>query len=254
VTDSHDAGADPADEPTPLSAAEEQEVRDLLGSVDGEPMPEEVWQRLSASFAAESATRGAAPTVLPQLPQQRRATNRWVPVAAGVAVLAVGGVFGLQLLGDGDDGPATADSAGRGAAVVPVVATGTSYTTAGFEAELEAALPPAVTQYVQPTAVADPSASAEPAATEVASEGPPSPQIRTTPAPEWLAAMDLPGCLEAVDETADPTVVDAATYDEQRALVIAYRSAGDRWEIFAVTSECNPDDVHLLRYVTVSLP
>lgn len=253
MTDGNDHGVDPAEEPAALSAAEEQQVRDLLGSVADEPMPAEVWQRLSAAFAAESATRGSAPTVLPQLPQQRRSTDRWLPVAAGVAVLAVGGVFGLQLLGGGDEGATTADSAGRAAAVVPVVATGTSYTTAGFEAELEQSLAPAVNRYVQPAATAEPSPT-EPTAAEVLAEGEPSPEIRTTPAPDWLAAMDLPGCLEAVDEAADPTVVDAATYDQQRALVIGYRAPDNRWEIFAVTSECNPEDVHLLRYVTVTLP
>jgi hypothetical protein len=153
----------------------------------------------------------------------------------------------MQLLGDGDEGPLTADSAGRAATVVPVVATGTSYTAAGFEQEIEQALVPAVSDFAVPTA-------AEPSATAVLNEGEPSPEIQATPAPEWLAAMDLPGCLEAVDEAADPAVVDAATYDQQRALVIGYRSSENRLEIFAVTSECNPEDVHLLRYVTVTLP
>jgi hypothetical protein len=249
VTDVTEGLGDTPEELPPLTPEESAFVSDTLAALPDEPMPEEVWQRLSAALAAEAP---ASTTVLPQLPQQRSggqrdSSRRWLPVAAGVAVLAVGGLFGAQLLNDGADPSVVADGSAstEAAAAVPVVQSGTLYTSAGFEQQVTATLLPVVDDVAAPTV--SPAQSAAPAAA-----GTPSPDLRFSPTPEWLAAMDLPGCLEAVDPAADPLLVDAASYDAEAALVITYSAGTGRLDVYAVSSSCSPADVDLLRYLSVT--
>jgi hypothetical protein len=157
-----------------------------------------------------------------------------------VVVLAVGGVLGAQALtgdGSGDNSAGSAET--EAAVVVPVVQSGTAYTTTAFEEQVRSAIAPASTE-VDTSPL-------------TAAVGSPQPQIRITPMPDWLAAMDLAGCLEAVDPATDPLLVDAASYDSEAALVIGYLATPGQLDVYAVGADCSPADVQLLRYITIAL-
>jgi hypothetical protein len=283
-----DPDTDPTLDPA-FDAAADQAVAALLTAYAAEPtgpMPASVAARLDAALAAESAARAAAApnvpatsaapnpaaapaagaTVLAMEParaRRRRGAPSWAGVAAGIAVLALGGAVlagPLDLFGGGETDSVTAeDAAGapraEADAVENATMSGTAYTTVALKeqvADLLAAEP------------AD--TGAQPTSTALASPDPASPDAaaQLKAAPEAYAAaralvLDKPAltlCVRAVAGGAAVLAVDAGTFDGAPAIV-AVLEVGDQprlTDVYVVGPACSPADEQLLRYVRVPRP
>jgi hypothetical protein len=281
-----DADTDPTLDPA-FDAEADRAVAALLTAYAAEPtapMPASVAARLDAALAAEVAARaaaGAAPatsaestaestagaTVLAMEParaRRRRGAPSWAGVAAGVAVLALGGAVlagPLDLFGGDSDSVTAGDAAeapraqAEAEAVDNATMSGTAYTTAALKeqvADLLAAEPADAGAAPTPTTFASP----EPAAPDSG-----SPQKA---APEAYAAaralvQDKPAltlCVRAVAGGAAILAVDAGTFDGAPAVVAVLEVGGEPrlTDVYVVGPACSPADEQLLRYVRVPRP
>jgi hypothetical protein len=232
-------------EPTPeLTPEQERAVAELLAGVPAEALPQDVADRINDALRREAANRAAespSPTVVPlsAVPQQRSRRVRILEVAAGVALLGGAVLVGVNVLGDSDSDLAAAPEA---AADVQVVNSGTAYTEAAFETQLQVLAPTvAQEQSGQDSAATSPGGSVPEPVPVVADEYVVSPYA--------LPVASLEECLRALNPEAEPNVVDAATYDTEPALVVVYRATAGDWDVFAVGIDCSAEDEHLLRYL-----
>jgi hypothetical protein len=219
-----------------------------------EPMPDDVWARMAAAFAAEepltpaeepdSGEHGSGERWVRQISasgapadnrpggRARTRRRRWAPVLVGVAIFAALGI-GISVLrpmfdatqnGGTADTKAAAPASGLGASVL-AVATGRDYT----ESTLVLA-----TDFGNASAL---SARPEAARSDTTKDREPSPLWSfASPVPTALSRLTTPEaldqCLRSVSATlpGDVVGVDFARYAGSPALIVVIRAADDsRW-------------------------
>jgi hypothetical protein len=249
------AAADPHVRGCPTCQAElavQREVRELLaGLPDPGPIPPDVVDRIRATLAGLAAQTVAEPpedlvptpvptplstpepaaasTVVPlaQAPSARRRRPLLAAAAAAVVLLGGGYVVSQNLGGTTDSGSAASSALQERSqgtpkvaelAAVPVLSSGTNYTTAGLQRQVSAQLSAAKQQGVRPDAAAG------------------DDQLGALSTPTGLA-----GCLSALgDAGAVPQLVDVARFEGKPAAVIVLPSDDGGREVWVVATTCRP--------------
>lgn len=261
ATHSSDGSADSGGTPN-MSAAQEAEVRSLLGSFDTPKMPTAVYDRLIVALDSEPNPFANAPVV--PLDSRRRNKNRWLVAVSGVAAA---GVLGVMLV----PGLLSADSTipVATAAVVPMTASGTVYEKQGLVTQISSALPmwkraamestseemvalpaPVSGDVATDEPVADPEASAT--AKIVPGQSP------VTVSKKVLAQIN--SCVQGVD-TRKPIHVDIASYrgapaqPAEPVALFALDGDNEDIEVYVVSVQCTPSEPGMVReHVTVVSP
>jgi hypothetical protein len=283
VTDAprHDPAEPEVDAAEPEAAVDPEldaAVAALVRAVADEPvapMPAAVAARLDAALAAEAAARASAAaggqaaaetsgaTVLAMEPARARrrwSAPSWAGVAAGVAVLALGGAVlagPLDLFGEGSDSLTAGDAESvppESFTVADATASGTAYTAAALRQQVATLLterpaPAGGGQGPTATAVATPDATS--------SDQPAEPALAYDAARAMV--LDKPRlslCLRAVAAGAAVLAVDAGTYEGAPAIVTVLE-VGDQprvGDVFIVGPACSPADEKVLAYFRVPRP
>ena len=271
-----------ADTPGPeATPAQEAFVTGLLASLraDDPPMPDDVIRRLDGVLAQERLTRppgplvgpttgtsdaeGAAPaplpdnvTVLPTGAARRSSpTTRWLGGLAAAAVLVLGGVVVTQsgLLGGAGNGSTSADTA---APVAAMRSTGTAYSAASLEPQVQTLVASADGK------TADTSTTVPEVTSESAPESS-SPASGSATGTPQAAAYDLPtlaACLAALKIPAGirALVSDRGTYDGEPAEVLVLPTEGDvaSLDVYVVEPDCGATGAEpvILQYLKVKRP
>lgn len=244
-----------------MSAAQEAEVRSLLGSLETPKMPAAVHDRLIAALDAEPNPFTSAPVV--SLASHRRSKSGWLVAGAGVAAAGVLGlILGPSLLsGEGGTSPAIPT-----AAVVPMTTSGTVYEKQGLVTQISSALPtwkraaldsaandmvelPATDAGDPPVAVPAASPSASVTAEATPGESP------VTVNKQVLEQIN--DCVRVMD-TRTPIHVDIASYRNtpsqpaEPVAVFALDGDNEDIEVYVVSVKCTPADPGMVReHVTV---
>jgi hypothetical protein len=244
-----------------LSAAQEAEVRSLLGSLDTPTMPTAVHDRLIAALSAEPNPFAIA-TVIP-LATGRRHKNRWLVAASGVAAAGVLGVIlAPGLLSGESTGPALPT-----AAVVPMTASGTVYEKQGLIKQITSALPTwkqAALNSAPDDLVELPAAESADVTASEPSAGP-SASVTADTVPGLTPVTvnkrvlgQINDCVRVMD-TRTPIHVDIASYRDTPAqaaepvAVFALEGENDDVEVYVVSVACTPSDPGMVReHVTVT--
>jgi hypothetical protein len=259
ATHSSDGSAESSGTPD-MSAAQEAEVRSLLGSFDTPKMPTAVYDPLIAALDAEPNPFATAPVI--PLGSRRRNKNRWLIAVSGVAAA---GVLGVILV----PGLLSTDSTipVQTAAVVPMTASGTVYEKQGLVTQISSALPTwkrAATEstsaemVVLPAPVSGDAAADEPSVDPAASA---TAQIVPGQSPVTVnkkVLAQINSCVQGVD-TRKPIHVDIASYREAPAQpaepVALFALDGDNEdiEVYVVSVRCTPSEPEMVRqHVTVA--
>lgn len=259
------------------------QLRDDLASLTGAlsdlppvPMPDDVWEQLRSTLAAEPVvTPAGAATVVPIDEARRRRWGRpGIGVVAGAAGIALLGAIVVPMLmtagaGDsssGDGGIMAGADSNKDARQVPPMAylassTGTSYD----KEELDQQVDKLVARRADFTATAtlpdDPVASPSPSSLDSSPEATPS--GTATQAPEVGATSvrlaDGPAAAEAclasylgVSGIA-PLAIDIGTWDgEPAAVIVLPDEEPDLAQVWVIDPDCSGPDDPLIYYATVS--
>jgi hypothetical protein len=207
-----------------------------------EPMPDDVFAKLTAAFAAEPPLTGEKPhlSVLPGGRTTTAATpsrRRWstvVGVAAAVAVIGVGGVAVLPRLLGGDTRSATSSGAGFGQE------RPNSAQEPGSTAQSDTAGNPP-TLAAPTTALADPKVATPEGGPGIKGVGPSAPPVAPPAVPDQLRRLSEPdgrtACVNAIlaEYGGSVALLDYARYQGSPALVVlidgAYKVPNRKWVV-----------------------
>ncbi|MDQ1290058.1 MAG: hypothetical protein QG622_3624 [Actinomycetota bacterium] len=162
-------------------------------------------------------------------------------VAAGIAVLGLGGLGIVTLLSDdSSDGLSAADALPGAVAHSVLRSSGTEYTASTLVAQVKVLLSGA--SPAAPTVSGKPAASAKPV---------PAPTV--TPKPGTVTdPKQLQSCLGALGERSrSPVAVDLARYQGREAAVIVLPGVNGGYDVWVVARDCRPGGEGHLAYKSI---
>lgn len=281
VNENENPGFEP--DPVPGQMSEEQ-ITDLLGQLNTPPIPTEVAERISHALAAEAplaGTRTAAKPTPPTSLDEKRAErsqrsglrSNILGAIAGVAAVGVLGIVGLQVLDNKNsnelatsDGQSSSPSAtwqhdnGVAYASTPVLSTGTTYSQASLDSQVQQQLPKWKRAQAQ--------VQANPAAIHDIDLDGVRDAVQGKSSARVLAAHQmrerLSDCLASLNrENSTPLVVDMAELrnesntDLQNVAVVALPQdsvpvqQSDKYEVYFMGVNCNRDATQVMAQLTV---
>lgn len=241
-------------------------IRSTLASLDRPEIPHEVAERIHHSLAVESAQRAGIPDAteepLDELADRRSRKGRWLLAGAGVAAAGVMAVVVTST----SFGP-TAQSGNMTAAVVPMSATGTKYSSTGLPTQVGQQLPDWLASSSQP--VNDPNSSppiqSPPTSSTGTADPLPSPSTSrlATSASQSVVfertRAKITDCLRGAGQASHkPAMVDVATYREPPSstddpvAVVAIPMSSTMIDVLVVGIDCTEADPQVRAHIQVA--
>lgn len=246
-------------------------LTDAMSDLPDEPMPDAVWEQLSAVLAAEPVvTPAGAATVVPiEAARKRRWGRPGIGVVAGAAGVALlGAIFVPSVLGGGDSATTSNDSGGPvagGDSAGEFPATAFAATQSGTKYQ-EEALSSQVTQLVAarktftptpPTTLDSQSGSPSPSATGEFSTGDPTDETTrgSAVAPMATDPAAAQACLEGYLDVSgvEPLAIDIGLWEgEPAAIIVLPGSEPNLAEVWVIDPDCSGPGDPLYFWTTVA--
>ena len=272
-----------ADDPGPIPEAVATRIQAAITAECDAPTVPATVRSLPVFPAAAPPASQAAPRPRPGMAPRRRTGSqrtrrqvreeerdarpshlgRWLAVAAGVAVLAVSGVAlsqwhptftgGASTTAGGASSGSTA-AAAPGQPAVPVLATGTDYTSANLVAQARTLIAEAPSAFASERGVKAPAPATPGAAgSDEAQAHAPSPLAAGDASGQSLRnPQALAACLQAINAAGlRPVAVDLATYQGRPAAILVLPGRNGGYEVWAVARDCRPGADGTLRFITM---
>ena len=237
-------------------------VASVLATLPAPALPADVAARLDRLLADEHApTAGDARPAASVLPLQRRPRRAWVPAAAAGVVLALGGLLGVSLLGEGGErSPLAAGTASDTAAAMPAPASGGFPTvSSGVDYADTSAVAEALPAVLSGTAPEAPLTRAADATGPREAAPPTAESLSVDPLARLRTPEGLADCLAALLPPEDPGLVplavDYASYAGEPAVAVLLPDPDPAVvSVFVVGASCTRDADGTLFFTRLERP